>query len=319
MTDLSLAPQALDILRTAADLDYRPADRDVLFRTIGDYDAFWGHVDLKVDRAVLARARRLKVIFSASTGTDHIDKEEAARRGIRVLSITRDYGLLDTFTATAECAWMLLLACHRHFRAATSSVLEGRWCSETFRGRQLANRTLGVLGIGRLGRMTVEMGKGFQMRVLGCDRLPFEIEGVEAVDFNTLLRESDAISIHIHMEPANYHLFNDDVFSLMKEDAVLVNTSRGDIIDEAALIRALESGRLAAFGADVLHDEWREDMRQSPLVRYAMTHDNVIVTPHIGGCTFRSLVDARVFGARKLVHYLQTGEELTMPRKRDQV
>jgi D-3-phosphoglycerate dehydrogenase len=285
----------------------------VLLDVIGQYDAFWGHTDLKVDHAVLARARQLKVILTASTGTDHIDKQEAGRRGIRVLSITRDYGLLDTFTATAECAWMLMLACHRHLRAAVGSVLQGQWHGETFRGRQLSCRTLGVLGVGRLGKMTVEMGKGFRMRVLGCDRVGFAIEGVQAVDFDTLLGESDAISIHIHMEPANYHLFNDDVFARMKQGAVLVNTSRGDLIDEAALIRALESGRLGAFGADVLHDEWRADMRQSPVVQYAMTHDNVVITPHIGGCTFTSLIDARVFAARKLVHYLQTGEELTMP------
>ncbi|MBN2293198.1 MAG: hypothetical protein JXM70_12280, partial [Pirellulales bacterium] len=171
-------------------------------------------------------------------------------------------------------------------------------------------------GVGRLGRMTVEMGKGFRMRVLGCDRVPFEIDGVERVDFDTLLRESDAISIHIHMEPENHHLFNRETFAKMKPGAILVNTSRGDIIDETALIECLESGRLAAFGADVVSDEWRDDMRESPLVKYAMTHDNVYITPHIGGCTYRSLVDARIFAARKLVHYLKTGEELRMDREK---
>ena len=134
------------------------------------------------------------------------------------------------------------------------------------------------------------------------------------VDFDTLLGQSDVMSIHIHMLPQNYHLFNDAIFSKMKDGAVLVNTSRGDIIDEDALLRALDSGKLAAFGADVLHDEWRENMGDSPVIRYAREHDNVIVTPHIGGCTVRSVKEARIFAARKLVHYLQTGEELCMPR-----
>jgi D-3-phosphoglycerate dehydrogenase len=93
----------------------------------------------------------------------------------------------------------------------------------------------------------------------------------------------------------------------------LINTSRGDIIDEQALLDTLESGRLAAFGADVLHNEWRENMGDSPVVQYAREHDNVVITPHIGGCTLKSLVDARVFSARKLVSYLETGEELIMP------
>jgi len=126
-----------------------------------------------------------------------------------------------------------------------------------------------------------------------------------------LLAESDAISIHIHMLPENYHIFNAGTLSKMKKGAVLVNTSRGDLIDETALIKALESGQLAAFGADVLHNEWRSDMRDSPLVDYAQTHENVIVTPHIGGATRRSVDEARIFSAQKLAHFLQTGEVLT--------
>ena len=313
MVDLSLAPEARDILETIANVDYRPTDHEELRRIIGDYDAFWGHVDLKVDGPVLERAERLRVVLTAATGTDHIDREETARRGIHVLCIARDYSLLDTFTATAECAWMLMLACHRRLRAAVRAPLHGEWPGERLYGRQLSQRTLGVLGVGRLGSMTVEYGKAFRMRVLGCDLKSFSIPGVEPVDLDTLLRESDAVSIHIHMEPRNRHLFNDETFALMKAGAILVNTSRGDIIDEDALLRVLESGRLAAFGADVLHNEWREDMRESPVVRYAQTHDNVVVVPHIGGATSDSIRDARVFAARKLAHWLKTGEELAMP------
>ena len=312
MVDLSGAPEALEILRRVGDVDCLKYDRQDLLDNIAKYDAFWGHVDMKVDADVLARAKRLKVINTASTGTDHIDKEELARRGIRLLSITRDYKLLDTFTATAECAWMLLLACHRHLRRASRAVLNGQWENLPFCGEQLAEQTLGVLGVGRLGKMVVEYGKAFRMKVLGCDLKGVNIPGVQEVDFQTLLAESDSITIHIHMLPRNYHLFNNETFATMKNGAVLVNTSRGDIIDEQALLRALDAGKLAAFGADVLHDEWRDDMRESPVVQYAQTHENVIITPHLGGCTTKSLWDARVFSAQKLAHWLSTGEELTM-------
>ena len=313
MADLSLAPEARAILEEAADVDYRASDRAVLLDRIGSYDAFWGHVELKMDRAVLDRARRLKVICTASTGTDHIDKQEAARRGIRVLSITRDYGLLKTFTATAECAWMLLLACSRNLRSALGQTLNGQWQGELLYGRQLSGQTLGVLGMGRLGSMTARFGEAFGMRVLGCDVKPFAIAGVERVDFETLLKESDAISIHIHMTPENRHLFDAAVLARMKRHAILVNTSRGDIVDEPALLAALERGTPAAYGADVIHNEWRDDMSASPLLRYAREHENVVITPHIGGCTYKSLADARVFSARKLAHFLRTGEELTLP------
>lgn len=169
-----------------------------------------------------------------------------------------------------------------------------------------------MLGVGRLGKMVCEYGKAFRMRVLGCDVKPFDIPGVEAVDFDTLLRESDVVSIHIHLRPENYQLFSGEAFARMKTGAILVNTSRGDILDEQALLDALESGRLAAFGADVLHNEWRADMGASPVVQYAQTHDNVVITPHMGGATAKSLWDARNFSARKLAHYLATGEELTL-------
>lgn len=312
MVNLSGASEGLAELREVADVDILPPDRNTLLKVIGDYNAYWGHTEVKVDAKVLQQAKRLRVINTASTGTDHIDKEEAARRDIRVLSITHDYKLLDTFTATAECAWMLILATHRHFRAATRYVLNGGWHGERFSGRQLSDEVLGVLGVGRLGRMTCEYGKAFRMRVLGCDMKPFDIPGVEPVDFGALLRESDVISIHIHLRPENYQLFSAEAFARMKAGAILVNTSRGDIIDEQALLGALEAGRLAAFGADVLHDEWRADMRESPIVQYAQTHDNVVITPHMGGATAKSVWDARNFSARKLAHYLATGKELTM-------
>lgn len=313
MADLSLAPEAMEILKQAIDLDYRPPDRHVLLESIADYDAYWGHLNLKVDREVLDRASRLRAVVTATTGTDHIDKEECARRGIAVLSITEDYGLLESFTATAECAWMLMLGCHRHLRSAMRDALAGIWAHESRLGKELSRLTLGVLGVGRLGRMVVEYGKAFRMKVLGCDRRPFSLPGVESVDFDSLLRRSDAISIHIHLTPENRHLFNADTFAKLKDGAVLVNTSRGDIVDEAALLTALDTGKLAAYGADVVHDEWRADMRQSALVAYAQTHENVLLTPHMGGRTRHGISGARVFTARKLVHFLQTGEKLSMP------
>ena len=212
---------------------------------------------------------------------------------------------------------MLLLACMRHFRTAVGYALAGKWnkepsAREELRGRQLFERTLGVLGVGRLGTMTAGFGKGFQMKVLGCDLKSFSLPGVEQVDFDTLMAQSDAISIHIHMTPENYHLFNAETFGNMKEGAVLINTSRGDIVDEQALLEALESRRLSAYGADVVHDEWRSDLRENPLIRYARHHNNLVLTPHIGGDTYRSVIDARIFSARKLVHFLNTGEELTI-------
>jgi len=314
MADVDLDPEALAILRRVSDVDCLPTDRDRLLAGMGGYDALWTGFDVKIDREVLDRAGRLRVVNTATTGTDHIDKATLAERGIALLCIKDDRGLLDQFTATAECAWMLLLACARHLRRCLAMSQSDSWEGRAdLRGRQLSNMTLGVLGVGRLGRMTVEYGKAFRMRTLGCDPVDFDIDGVQRVDFNALLRDADAISIHIHLTPATRGLFDAGAFERMKPGAILINTSRGDIVDEDALIAALDAGRLAAYGTDVVHDEWRPRMGDSRLIQYARTHPNVVITPHVGGNTDFSVRAARLFSARKLAHFLQTGDELTMP------
>lgn len=314
MVNLDAVPEVRAVLEPAFDTTYHHPDHAALVRLIEPFDALWVNFDVQADRAVLDRAPRLKVVATATTGTDHLDKTECARRGIRILCIASDYGLLRSFTATAECAWMLILACSRHFRQAADAALAGDWSgSAHLPGRQLSGKTLGVLGVGRLGSMTVEYGKAFRMRVLGCDVKPFEIPGVTPVNFDTLLHESDVLSIHIHLTPETRHLFNAATFRKLKRGAILINTSRGDLLDETSLLAALEDGTLAAFGADVLHDEWRRDMAAQPVMRYAQTHPNVVLTPHIGGNTRESVTMARLFMARKLAHFIRTGDELTMP------
>ena len=298
--DFSIAPEALAVLEQCAEVVRIPADYEKVKAAIHEYDIYWGHVDLRLDRALLEGARRLRLIATASTGTNHIDLAAARAQGIEVVSLATEYALLETFSATAELAWMHVLAATRHFRQAIKEAPRSKWPAEHLMGRQLSDLTLGVIGVGRLGRKVCTYGRAFCRRVIACDPRPFQQEGVEQVDFATLIATADVISIHIHLTPENRGLFNADVFAAMKPGAVLVNTSRGDIIDEVALLAALESGRLAAFGADVLHDEWRPSMTASPVVQYAETHDNVTITPHIGGASDFSIREARVFIARRI-------------------
>lgn len=314
MADLSSAPEALETLRRVAEVDYLPPDRAKLMETLHLYDALWTEFTMKLDREALSGGTRLRAVNTASTGTDHIDKDLLAERGIRLLCIKNDLGLLDQFTATAECGWMLLLCCARRMRRCIDVSLSDSWAArDDLRGRQLSGLTLGVLGVGRLGKMTVEYGKAFRMRVLACDLKDFHIAGVERVPFGTLLREADAVCIHIHLTKENHNLFDAATLALMKPGAILVNTSRGDIVDEGALIAALESGRLAAYGTDVVHDEWRANMGESRLIQYARANPaKVVLTPHIGGNTDFSVRAARIFSARKLAHFLETGQELTL-------
>ena len=140
--------------------------QSVAARHIAEAEIYWGHTDIHLGPELVAAAVRLWVVATASTGTDHLDKEGLKKRGVAILSITKDFALLDTFTATAECSWMLMLACHRNLLSASANVTqEGRWRAEDYLGHQLSGETLGVFGMGRLGKMTAAFGLAFRMRV----------------------------------------------------------------------------------------------------------------------------------------------------------
>jgi len=305
MEDLSLSPKALACVEELADVDYLPPDRQALLEHIGEYDAYFGGALVQFDREVVDRADRLKVVATPSTGTDHIDVNALRERGIDLIALTYEYDVLDTFTATAEGGWGLLLACMRRIPAALDAVRRGDWArGRGFTSYQLSGKTLGVLGVGRLGKMVVEYGKAFRMRVLGCDPKPFNIAGVERVDFDKLLAESDVISVNVHLNDETRGLLSREAFAKMKNGVVIVNTSRGGLIDEDALLEGLMSGKVYAAGLDMIEGEWMDDITEHPLVRYAQTHDNLVITPHTASATVESIAGGRIHAGKMLAEYL---------------
>jgi D-3-phosphoglycerate dehydrogenase len=306
MADISAFPGVLDDLNEVAEVTTLPADQQTLCDVIERYDGYLASLYVRADRQVLERASQLKAIATSTTGLDHIDMETAAARGIAVLSLKEEIPFLESITCTAEMAWALLLAVVRRLPWSFEAAKDGRWARDEFRGHQLSGKTLGILGYGRLGRIMAEYGSAFRMRVLACDRKPGDFApGVERVDFPTLLKESDVLSIHIHLTPENRRLFDRQAFAQMKPGAILLNTSRGAIVDETALREALESGHLGGAGLDVIEGEWNEDLYNHQLVRYAREHQNLVISPHTGGITFESQRDTLQFTARKLANYLR--------------
>jgi D-3-phosphoglycerate dehydrogenase / 2-oxoglutarate reductase len=307
--DFSECYDSIKHLSEVATVDYRPAaNRETVLEAIADCDAYLGVTFPQIDEAVLQRAPKLRVVCTASTGTDHIDLEGLRRRGIHLISITTEYALLDSFTATAELAWGLLLACSRQIprlferaKAGEIGLLKGQPLP-----RQLSQKTLGIIGCGRLGRMIAQFGKAFRMRVLVCDVRPIKIEGVEQVDFERLITTADIISLHVHLREDTFHIINRDAIARMKPGVILINTARGDLIDEEAMVDALQSGHIGAAGIDVVHNEWDPNLQRRLLLEYARSHDNLVLTPHVGGATLESITGARVFVAEKLSEYFIT-------------
>jgi D-3-phosphoglycerate dehydrogenase len=295
MADVGACPDVFAPLAGRVEVTSAPADREALARLIGGFDFYCAAIGAPVNRGVLERATRLKAIVTATTGLDHIVLECAAERGVVVISLRGEESFLDRVTSTAELAFGLLLSVARRLPAASASAAGGAWLRERFRGHQLSGKTLGVLGYGRLGRMMAEYGKAFRMDVLACDVRPVTpAPGVSMASFEQLLDCSDALSVHIHLTPENRRLIDARAFARMKPGAILINTSRGAIVDEAAMLEALASGRLAGAGLDVLDGELAGGLSRHPVLRYAREHENVVVTPHIGGATCEA--QAAAFG-----------------------
>lgn len=302
--DLSLKHDALRYLEDIADVVHFPPTQESLIDNINDFDAYLAAGSVKMNSEIIDKSSKLKVIATPSTGTDHIDTVYAKQKNIDVLHIAKELQLLEGFTATAEQAWALLLACIRNLPAAIDCAKNGNWARERFTGTQLYNKTLGIIGLGRLGKMMVSFGNGFNMKVIGYDIEKKNIDGVKQVTLDELLESSDAISVHIHLNEKNKNFISKDIIKKMKKGVVLINTSRGAIIDENALLDNLKSGHVGSAGLDVIHGEWDKDIYDHPLIKYARQNDNLIISPHIGGSTVESIIGARVFIGKRLAEYI---------------
>lgn len=229
------------------------------------------------DREVFAQAPRLKVLSSVSVGVDHIDLETATSRGV---AVGHTPGVL--VDSTADLAIGLMLASCRRLVEGDRLIRSGHWgegwTTGFFLGTDLSGATVGLVGLGAIGQAVARRLQGFGVRVLGWNRTPRSIPGVETVDLDTLLTTADIVSLHTALVPETNHLMSSGRLDAMKPGAILINTARGGLVDEAALIAALQSGRLRA-GLDVYaHEPLPTD---SPL----LTSDAVVMAPHIGSAT----------------------------------
>jgi len=307
-SDCRVCPEALAPLRQIGDVDYQfGLTRDDMRDIVGRYDAIMCDGMVVLDRDLLASAARLRVVATPSTGTDHIDKPYLSERGISFIALTTEYDVIEQFTATAEGSWALLLAAIRRLPQDFQRAKRGiRGLEDPYERRpQLSGKTLGVVGYGRLGRMVGEYGKAFRMRVLAFDRRNIDVPDVAQVDLDTLLAESDVISLHLHLTDETRFIIDRQRFEQMKPGVVLVNTARGDLLDEDALVDALESRHVSAAGLDVVHDEWDPQLAEHRLHAYARSHNNLILTPHTASSCAEACGIARAFIAEKLADQLQ--------------
>lgn len=298
-----LAPEGMAILRRAAEADQLQVDErvgmkpDELRAVVAEYDALIVRSASTVTAAVIDGATRLRVIGRAGIGVDNIDVEAATRRGIAVMNTPGGNNV-----TTAEHAISMLLSLARSIPQATASMKAGKWEKSKFTGSEITNKTLGIVGIGNIGRLVAERAQGLKMKVIAYD--PFMTEqkarelGVELVALDELLGRADFVSIHTPLLPETRNLIDAAALAKMKKTARLVNCARGGIVDELALAEALRNKQLAGAALDVFEQE--PVAADHPLLAL----DTVVCTPHLGAATAEAQVAVSVAIAEQIVEFL---------------
>ena len=273
-----IAEQGIAVLRErCAVVDTIGSNRDDLLAELADADALIVRSGTKVDAELISSSTRLRVIGRAGIGVDNIDLQAATRAGVLVVNAPDANAI-----SAAEHTMALLLAQARHVPRADASLREGKWDRSRFRGVELHGKTLGILGLGRIGTLVAQRAAAFGMKILAYD--PYISEersrraGVELADLDTVVAEADFLAVHLPRTRATEGLISADTFAKMKPGARLINAARGGIVDETALAEAVRSGQIAGAAVDVFADE---PTTSSPLFEL----DDVVVTPHLGAST----------------------------------
>jgi len=255
--------------------------RDELIKAVKEYDAIIVRGRTKLTRDIIMEAQSLKVIGRAGVGLDNIDLKAAAEKGIRVVSSPQ-----ASTIAVAEATMALILALARMIPEANKTLKEGLWLKSKFVGFELRGKVLGIIGFGRIGKAVAKRALAFDMKVMAYDIRDIKEEaesmGVKvATTLEELFKESDIITLHIPLNESTRHMIGEKEISLMKRGAIIVNTSRGGIIDTKALLKALKEGKLAGAALDVFENEPPRTEEEWELIRLP----NVVVTPHIASQT----------------------------------
>jgi D-3-phosphoglycerate dehydrogenase len=300
----SLNKEGLEVLENAKGLGvefaYKPGlKEDELAAAIVEYDGLVIRSGSKVTAKVLDAAARLKIVGRAGIGVDNVDVPAATRRGIIVMNTPTG----NTIT-TAEHAIALLFAVARRLGIADSTMKEGKWEKNRLEGRELTGKTLGVIGLGNIGRIVADRARGLHMRVIAFDPVLTEQRaqelGVELVSFDELLARADAITLHTPKTPQTLNLINDNSIAKMKRGVLLINAARGGICDEAAVLRGLDSGQIGGAGFDVF-------VQEPPGATDLVKHLNVVASPHLGASTEEAQTRVAVEICEQVIAYLVYG------------
>jgi len=276
-------------------VDYQPEiSAQQLISKVGDYDVIVVRSRTKITKEVIQSATKAKIIARVGVGLDNIDTEEAKKHNIEVINAGE-----ASITAVSELVMGLLFSLCRNIPFANHETKKGNWVKKNLIGTELKGKYLGIIGLGKIGRNVARLARGLRMNIIGYDVVPIEKSFVQEVslittDLKTLMQSSDFITCHVPLTEQTKYIINKESISNMKNSAYLINTSRGEIIEEAALIEALKNNRIAGAALDVFETE-------PPSNEELLTLPNLICTPHIGAQTKEGQELASLVIAEKII------------------
>jgi len=273
--------------------------KEELYSVIGDYDVIITRSGTTVDKPLLDAAHNLKMVARAGVGVDNVDVDYASAKGVIVVNAP-----FGNTNSAAEHAMALLLSFCRNITKANASLKSGAWKRAPFTGYELKGRTAGVIGLGKVGGRVATRLKAFECNVVACD--PYIAEkraqdlGVKLVSLEEVIRTCDIITVHTPLTDETRNMIGEKELAAMKQGVILINAARGGIINEEAMLHALDSDKITGAGFDV----WSQEPPDSDILKKLIAHDKMVVTPHLGANTFEAQVNVAVDVSREIIHYL---------------
>ena len=249
-----------------------------------------------LDKEILQNSS-VKLINTASTGLNHINQDDCKKLGIKILSLTKDFKLLKNLPSTSELSFGLMINLLRNIFNAFKSVKNKNWDYTPFIGQELSSMTIGIIGLGRLGNFMEKYAKAFGMKIIYYDPLK-KTKKYKKTNLKKLIEISDVISIHAHVNKQTKYMINKKILRLTKKKPIIINTSRGELVNEKDIIWGLKNYIISGYGTDVIEKEFI-DISKSPIIKNINRY-NIIVTPHIGGMTLQGQQRAYNFAINKI-------------------
>lgn len=279
---------------------------DVFIDNCKESEAIFIRLKFRIDKRVIDSLPRLKFILSATTGTDHIDVPYFLQKGGEIICLKGETKFLETIPSTAEHTWGLLLALLRRIPSSFDHVKQGYWNRNLFKGNNLKNKKIAILGMGRVGKQVARYAECFDMEVGFYDIVDKNVVYKKFETAAALFQWADIISIHIPLNEANINYIDKDLIDYAKTGIVLINTSRGGVWNENAIAENLFTNKIYGVAVDVLVDEFdAAKITANPLTTLAKKGYNIIITPHISGATFESMAMTEDFIAQKFVNRIK--------------